>query len=283
MASTYYAGLAACSGSSTGAIDSSGFDNVSITAGTVQPVPNGVYKIFAKHSARPMEVYSNGTANGSNVDQWSANDCPCQKWQVTNMGAGKYAIVGLSSGKYLDVNAASTADGANVQIWQSTGGDNQRFYFTPATDGYYRITPVHSGKAVEVYGNSTADGANVDQWTWNGGDNQQWMLAPVTASTTSGARTAVGQSTTATPVPDALLNEVIVYPNPLITQVTVKLSDEFVNGASVLLTDVTGRVLQSLSVKGSQYVLQLNGIPAGMYYVKISNGIKTVTKKIVKE
>lgn len=283
MASTYYIGLAACSGSSTGAIDNSGFDNVNIVAGTAQSIPNGLYKIFAKHSAKPMEVYANGTANGSNVDQWSANDCPCQKWQVTNMGAGKYAIVGLSSGKYLDVNGASTADGANVQIWQSTGGDNQRFYFTPTSDGYYRITPVHSGKAVEVYNISTADGANVDQWTYNGGDNQQWMLVPVTASTTSGTRVAVNQSTPTTPVQNALPGQVIIYPNPLITQVTVKLSEEFVNGATVSLTDVTGRLLQSLSVKGSQYVLKLNGIPAGIYFVKISNGTKTVTKKIVKE
>jgi hypothetical protein len=282
MASNYYIGLAASSGSTTGAIDSTHYDNVSLTAGSPQPVPNGIYKIVAKHSAKVLDVYNNGTANGTNVQQYTWNDCPCQKWTVTNTGNGKYSIVGLSSGKYLDVAGISTADGANIQLWQSTGGDNQRFNFTATSEGYYRITPVHSGKSVDVNAGSTADGANVQQWTYLGGDNQQWMLVPVTASTSQGTRVATEPAATV-PVQEISANEVIIYPNPIITQLTVKLASEFENGAAATLSDISGRVLKTFPVSGKQYVLKLSDIPSGVYFIRISNAAKSVTKKFIKE
>jgi hypothetical protein len=282
MASNYYIGLAACSGSSTGAIDSTHFDNVSLVAGNPQPIADGKYKIVAKHSAKVLDVYNNGTANGTNVQQYPWNDCVCQKWTVTHTGNGKYSIVGLSSGKYLDVAAVSTADGANIQIWQSTGADNQRFTFTPTSEGYYRITPVHSGKSVDVNAGSTADGANVQQWTYLGGDNQQWMLVPVTGSTSQGTREATTPAATV-PVQETSSNEVIIYPNPIITQLTVKLGSEFENGATVSISDVAGHVLKSFAVSGKQYVLKLSAIPTGIYFIKISNAAKSVTKKFIKE
>lgn len=281
MAGNYYIGLAASSGSTTGAIDSTHFDNVSLTAGTPQPIPNGIYKIVAKHSAKVLDVYNNGSANGTNVQQYTWNDCLCQKWTVTNTGNGKYSIVGVSSGKYLDVSGISTADGANIQIWQSTGGDNQRFNFTPTSEGYYRITPVHSGKSVDVNAGSTADGANVQQWTYLGGDNQQWMLVPVTASTSQGTR--VETPTATIPAQEMASNEVIIYPNPIITQLTVKLASEFENGATATLSDITGRVIRSFSVSGKQYVLTLSDIPSGVYFIKVSNDVKSVTKKFIKQ
>jgi hypothetical protein len=281
MASNYYIGLAASSGSSTGAIDSTHFDNVSLTTGTPQPIPNGIYKIVAKHSAKVLDVFNNGTANGSNVQQFTWNDCACQKWTITHTGNGKYSIAGLSSGKYLDVSGVSTADGANIHIWQSTGADNQRFNFTPTGEGYYRITPVHSGKSVDVNAGSTADGANVLQWTYTGADNQQWMLVPVTASTSQGTRLETEPMSTI-PAPE-MNNEVVIYPNPIITQLTVKLASEFENGATITLSDIAGRVLRSFTVSGKQYVLKLSDIPRGVYFVKVSNDVKSVTKKFIKQ
>jgi len=140
---------------------------------------------------------------------------------------------------------------------------------------------VHSGKAVDVNAGSTADGANVQQWTYLGGDNQQWMLVPVTASTTQGTR--VETPTAAIPVQEITSNEVIIYPNPVITQLTVKLASEFENGATATLTDVAGRELKCFKVSGKQYVLKLSDIPGGVYFIRISNNTKSVTKKFIKK
>jgi hypothetical protein len=85
------------------------------------------------------------------------------------------------------------------------------------------------------------------------------------------------------PVQEMAANEVIIYPNPIITQLTVKLGSEFENGATVTLSDIAGHILRSFPVSGKQYVLKLGGIPTGMYFIKISNATKSVTKKFIKE
>ena len=212
MANTYYVGLAACSGSAS-ASETSTFDNVSVVAGTPQPIPNGTYKILARHSGKALDVTNNGTANGTNVQQWTANDCTCQQWTLTYLGSGQYQIMGASSGKSLDVNGGSTADGANIQIWTYNNGSNQHFTFTPTDGGYFRITPVNSGKAVDVNGSSTADGANVQQWTYNAGYNQQWRLVGIlnNLSTT----TTATASPTIINIDETASSQTMVYPNPV--------------------------------------------------------------------
>jgi len=76
MANTYYVGLAPASGSTTGALDNTTFDNVTVVAGAPQPIPNGTYKILARHSGKALDVTNNGTADGTNVQQWSAKTAP---------------------------------------------------------------------------------------------------------------------------------------------------------------------------------------------------------------
>lgn len=214
MASTYYVGLAACSGSTTGALDNTTFDNVSVVAGVPPPIPNGTYKILARHSGKALDVTNNGTANGTNVQQWTANDCTCQQWTLTYLGSGQYQVLGASSGKSLDVVSNSTADGANIDIWTYNGGNNQRFTFTPISGGFFRITPVNSGKAVDVNGSSTADGANVQQWTYNGGYNQQWQLVGIVNNLSVARPTVVTTPETFT-VDSTASGEVTIYPNPV--------------------------------------------------------------------
>ena len=94
MANTYYIGLATCSGSTTGALDNTTFDNVTVVAGAPQLIPNGTYKLLARHSNKALDVTNNGTANGTNVQQWTANDCPCQQWTLTYLGSGQYQVIG---------------------------------------------------------------------------------------------------------------------------------------------------------------------------------------------
>jgi hypothetical protein len=140
------------------------------------PVANGTYKIIARHSGKALDVQAQGTADGSNVQQWSYSGGNNQRWTITHLGSGQYSIIGVQSGRALDVTGQSTADGANVQIWSYSGGNNQRWTVAATSGGYYSIRPVHSGKALDVTGQSIADGANVQQWSYSGGNNQQWAF-----------------------------------------------------------------------------------------------------------
>lgn len=266
-------------GTASGGFDQLGFGSLTFTR---DPLPaggpaNGTYMIFARHSGKAMDVINNATANGSNVRQWTANDCACQRWTLTNTGSGQYSIVGVGSGKNLDVNGVSTADGANIQIWQSTNAANQRFTFTSTGGGFYRITPVHSGKAVDVNAAGMNDGANIQQWTYNSAKNQQWQFIPV--SSTSSARTAMPLTKEINDDKEGLS----VYPNPPVNNVTVTLPAALTKSPAVItLSDINGRVLYRGQSANRKHVIDMGSFVPGVYFITVSNGTEKITRKIIK-
>jgi hypothetical protein len=286
MNSACYVGMAVCSGA-TGSFSNVTYENVSITGNSLQTIPDGTYRIIARHSGKALDVTGGSTADGANVEQWTYNGGANQQWTLTNLGSGQYKIIGVGSGKSLDVANNSTADGANVDIWSYSGSNNQRFTFTATSAGYFRITPVNSGKAVDVANSSTADGANVDQWTYNGGNNQQWLFVEATAAATATAletsivaRTAAADSAI-NPVKTAS-DQVTLYPNPAKDQLTVMLGKDFEKGAIITVWDNNGRLLSTQPVKGAEQVVKLDKLPFGIYLIKVSDGTKSITKKLLK-
>jgi hypothetical protein len=258
-------------GTTSGGYDQLGFGSLTFTRDpfVANAVANGTYKIFARHSGKALDVLNNGTANGSNVQQWTSNTCACQQWTLTNQGSGNYSVMGVGSGKMLDINGVSTADGANVQIWTSTGGNNQRFNFIPAGNGFFRIAPVHSGKCLDVSGGSTADGANVQQWTYNATANQQWQLVPV-----SGART-----TTESGVTTNEQNTIVITPNPAHERVTIY----FKNKAAIQLYSSNGQLMYTVNAVGNIHTIDISKFSPGSYFIKVNQGNGNVTKTIIKE
>ena len=150
---------------------------LSLWSDTGRTIPDGTFRVINKKSRKALDVYNNGTTDGTNVDQWSWNGGNNQKWTLTHLGNGQYQAMGVGSGKLLEVASASTADGGNVQIFTFDYDNCQKWTVTPAGDGNYKILNVNSGKDVDVSGGSTANGANVHQWTYGGGDNQQWRIS----------------------------------------------------------------------------------------------------------
>ena len=140
-------------------------------------VPNGTYRVVARHSGLALDVNAHGTADGSDVIQWAYGGGNNQRWTLTHLGSNVYRITGVESGKALEVASTSTANGTNVDIRTYTGASNQRWTITATSNGYFRLTPASSANsALDVSGASTANGANVFQWTWSGANNQQWIF-----------------------------------------------------------------------------------------------------------
>ncbi|HEV7608351.1 MAG TPA: RICIN domain-containing protein [Steroidobacteraceae bacterium] len=140
-------------------------------------VPNGTYRVLARHSGLALDVNAHGTADGSNVIQWAYGGGNNQRWTLTHLGSNVYQIMGVESGKALSVASTSTANGTNVDIRTYTAASNQRWTITATSGGYFRLSPVSSGNsALDVSGASTANGGNVFQWTWSGANNQQWIF-----------------------------------------------------------------------------------------------------------
>jgi endoglucanase len=167
---------------STGAIVDADNKRVLVGGAALPPpgggiIANGTYKIVARHSGKALDVNGGGTADGSNVIQWSYGGGNNQRWTVTHLGNNQYSIIGVQSGKALEVSNWGSSNGSNVQIWTYGGGTNQKWTVTATSGGYYRLTPTHAtSMALDVNGVSTADGANVQIWTYGGGNNQQWIF-----------------------------------------------------------------------------------------------------------
>jgi endoglucanase len=147
------------------------------SAGSSGTIANGTYRIIARHSGKALDASNNGTANGTQIIQWTYGGGNNQRWTVTNRGNNQYSIIGVQSGKCVEVSNWGTANGTKVQLWDWLNGTNQKFTFTPTSGGYYRITPTHAtGSCLDVSGVSTADGALVHLWQWLNGNNQQWSF-----------------------------------------------------------------------------------------------------------
>lgn len=172
---------------------------------SAQTLSNGTYRIVARHSGKVLEVANHGTANGSNVQQWTYDGGGNEHWIVTGLGGGQYQIVGVESNKCLDAYKSGTTNGTNVQVWTYGGASNQKWTITATDSGYYRISPVHAAAmALDVSSASTADGANVYIWTYASTANQQFAFQPIAAPTATATPSPTAAGTpSASPYPTA--------------------------------------------------------------------------------
>lgn len=141
---------------------------VSDSTAVERTIEDGDYTI-ASHEDNNyvVDIYGNGTANGTNVEMYHANGGTNQRMHIKYVSedGGYYLINGASSGKSLDVcntNNSATRDGANVQIYQLNGGQNQRWAIIKLAEGGYKIKSLISGKILSIFGDHPKDQANVE-------------------------------------------------------------------------------------------------------------------------
>lgn len=158
-----------------------------------QVLPDGFYKIQAKHSGKYLDISGASTSNGAQIIQWQDNGGWNQVFQIQyDEQDGYYRIVNKSTEKCLDVQGDSTSNNADVIQWDVKSSDtaNQKFKIEVVESGYYKLTIKHSGKVFDINGASTGNGAHLHQYTWNGGNNQRFKFIkttfPVEGTTSSG-------------------------------------------------------------------------------------------------
>jgi|GEM_PF-3362312 len=236
---------------------------------------NGTYRITARHSNKSLDVTNSSTADGGNVQQWTANGTPAQQWIITATTDGHYRIVNKGSNKALEVAGNGTTDGANVQQWSYVGSNSQQWKIEATTDGFYRLLNRHSGKALDVAGVSTADGANIHQWAYVGGNNQQWKLEQLSTAT---ARTALSSE-------QELTEGLHVYPNPATGgTVNLELGAKEAGKATVVLTNVLGQIesREFISVREGRnsFKISTRGLAGGLYMIIVEQGSRRTVRKL---
>lgn len=96
---------------------------------------DGYYKLYSPwyNETKCLDVTSNPTQNGSNVDVYNDGDGDYLLFKLVSNNDGSYRIISKWSGnqKVLDVCGPSTAPTANIQIWEYLNVDQQKWYFEP--------------------------------------------------------------------------------------------------------------------------------------------------------
>ena len=74
-----------------------------------------------------------------------------------------------------------------------------------------------------------------------------------------------------------------VYPNPTISNITLKVEDLSLNDLKIELFDTNGRQIQSRKVQSTNTFIDLENLPSSTYILKVESENKTIkTFKIIK-
>jgi hypothetical protein len=76
---------------------------------------------------------------------------------------------------------------------------------------------------------------------------------------------------------------VTVFPNPVKSEVTIRVNGEINGTATVTLYDISGKQHINSRVSGKQITLSMNGLPAGMYLVRYQDDQHSESFPVVKE
>ncbi|NUS31146.1 MAG: family 43 glycosylhydrolase [Streptomyces sp.] len=159
-----------------------------VALGTSLPGPSGEtaatptsYTLVNRNSGKCLDVNGGGTADGTNIFQWTCNGGTNQKWRIEDLADDTNRLVNVATGKVADIADCSASDGADIRQWSWLNNKCQRFrlVFT-ATGDYVRIVNESTGKVADVADCGTANGSDVRQWTWLNNNCQQWRLVPTT-------------------------------------------------------------------------------------------------------
>jgi endoglucanase len=235
------------------------------TGGTT--VPNGTYRIVARHSGKVLGVAGGSTADGADITQYTNSGSTNQQWTVTSLGDGTYSIRAVHSGKSMDLSGYSTADGGDINQYTYSGAANQRWRITSVGSGYFHIISNHSSKCIDVVGASTTDGTAINQWTCGTGTNQSFQFVSVSSTSSTASMTqALEQDNTS------------VYPNPSTNSFTLSQPGTF----TYSISNGSGRVLES--GKSTDRVAIGRGLPSGLFVLRIQNPDgSTKTMKLSKQ
>ncbi len=142
-------------------------------------VPEGLYVLKSKVSAKAIEVAGASENDGANVHQWEYMETANQQFYIEAGKPGHFKIKASHSGKYLDLESGGLQPGTNVWQWTGNGTDAQEWKFISIGGGYYNIVNKLSGLYLDLYNALKADGTNIKVWSNNGLNAQKWKLERV--------------------------------------------------------------------------------------------------------
>lgn len=163
--------------------------SLSIHADDEQYIADGDYYIQNLKSGLYLDVESGSSDAGANVQLWSANTNPQQKWHIERITGTDYYVVRtfVDLNKGLDVFSNYHSPGSNVDIWPIYNPqypndpipDCCKWLIEINTDGTVCFVSYASGSSrmyLDASGGGTTNRTNVIQSSYNGNPSMRWVL-----------------------------------------------------------------------------------------------------------
>lgn len=156
---------------------------------TIGGATYNTYVLKCNSSNYVMDVTGGQTAQGTNIEIWTANGSDWQRWAFipqNPVAPGTYMIrSAIDTNAVVDVTGG--AAGANVQLYGESGSNGQIWIVNEYENGVTVIENAGSGKVLNVYGNQSVAGANVQQWFNDGSSACKWYPEPAGQMMINGA------------------------------------------------------------------------------------------------
>ena len=69
-----------------------------------------------------------------------------------------------------------------------------------------------------------------------------------------------------------LSNQSTVYPNPVTDNATLQIGDRKLLNTRANMIDANGRIIKTILIKNSFEIIDMSGLPSGLYMLKMANG-----------
>ncbi len=69
-----------------------------------------------------------------------------------------------------------------------------------------------------------------------------------------------------------LINQSTVYPNPITTTATLQIGDRKLLNTQANIIDANGRIIKTFLIKNNFEIVDMSGLPSGLYILKMANG-----------
>jgi len=175
-----------------------------------------------------------------------------------------------STGTYkVEYRVASLSGGGRLSLDLNAGSTVLGYLDVPSTGGWQTWTTISHTVSV------TAGTYALGIYAQAGGWNLNWIKITKVSSSTK-----IAETITAITAADTHESSVIIYPNPVATD--LHLRGEYTHpGGYLTVYDLNGK--QVLNVKSGVQQIAVAGLPAGTYLLTYTKGEKRITQKFVKQ
>ncbi len=219
----------------------------------VTPLPVAAKVISLRGNNNKYVTYS---GNSDLMSSTRASAGTTEQFTLIDAGNGLTAMKAYN-GKYVTLNTSDN----RLYCSGDSVGNNQKFTLENL-NGLYTIKGSNN-KYVSSENGSTA-GLNCTRTAPSGWEFFNWNIIanPLSVTEISAPST------------------IRIFPNPASN--VLNISSAVNRKASIIISDITGKILMTSALTGTQKIIDISGLSYGIYFLKIIDGNKTETVKFIK-